>query len=164
MSYRIYKLAASLAVACTLVCGCDFLRSVAGRPTSRMIESALAQKQEADREAAIQDSLRQAEAAKAMAMADSIAKANAPSPSAVPEVGAGHAYYVVVGVFQSEKNAQKKVNQCREDGMSASSILFRSGMYGVIVNPTPTMKDAERMLGELKARKLCSKSAWILYN
>lgn len=150
MSYRIYKLAASLAVACTLVCGCDFLRSVAGRPTSRMIESALAGKQAAEMEAAIQDSVRQAEAARAIAIADSIAT--------------DHAYYVVVGVFQSEKNAQKKVNQCREDGMSASSILFRSGMYGVIVNPTPTMKDAERMLGELKARKLCSKSAWILYN
>lgn len=161
MRYKIYMPVVSLALACALVCSCDFLRSVAGRPTSREIASAVAAKAEAEREAAVQDSLRQAEAARALA--DSIAKAGAPAPLAVDEPVVAR-YYVVVGVFDSKDHAQKKVNQCTEKGMTAKFIRFKSGKYGVLVNPSDTKEGGERMLSDLKARKLCSSSAWLLYN
>ena len=151
-------LAAALVLACSLVCSCDFLRSVAGRPTSRQIDQALARKAAEEREAEVQDSIRRAEAEKALA--DSIAKANAPSP----EIQAVARYYVVVGVFDSRDHAQKKVNQCQADGLTAKYIRFRTGKYGVLVNPSDTKEEAEREISDLKARKLCSKSAWILYN
>lgn len=151
--------AAALALACTLVCGCDFLRSIAGRPTSRQIESAVAERAAAEREAALQDSIRKADAARAVE--DSIARANAQAPA--PEVKGGHGYYVVVGVFESAKNAQKKVNQCGSQGLTATYIRLRSGKYGVIVNPSATEAEGEKMLSSLKARKLCSKGAWLLY-
>ena len=160
MRYKIYMPVLSLALACALVCSCDFLRSVAGRPTSREIASAVAAKAEAEREAAVQDSLRQAEAARALA--DSIAKASTPAPVAVDEPVAR--YYVVVGVFNSKDHAQKKVNQCTEKGMTAKFIRFKTGKYGVLVNPSDTKEEGERMLSDLKARKLCSSSAWLLYN
>ena len=167
------------------VTGCDFLRKLAGRPTSDVIE---VKRQEmvadleakAAREKAIQDSL------------DLVAKHEADSVEAwrfieendiriYPASGLGGVYAdgledfpsydgflyrVVVGSFKDESNADKMVAKIWEAGESidlwAHKIKMYNGMIAVAVRPTNRIQCAVWGIDDLKNCGVCPPDVWIL--
>ncbi len=178
-----YQLLLFLVPVLILVSGCDFFRSVAGRPTSAVLdkkrEEVLA-RQQFLREQAVRDSL---EKIAAKRRADSLAALDALDARLLDSLsrkkgsflrparlgGLGKTvlekkYYVVVGSFKSEENAQKKVSKCEQNGFPAVVIPFRNGMNAVGVCPSDRISESLRAMDELKQKGICPKEGWILVN
>ena len=166
----------------TLVSGCDFFRSVAGRPTSaaleRKREEVLAERQRL-REEAVRDSLEQVERKR---KADSLAAAALDArildslsrkkgtflrPARLGGLGRtvlDHKYYIVVGSYKNVDNARKKASRCTEAGYPAVVIPFRNGMNAVGACPSDRIAASVHDMDELKRKGICPKEGWILVN
>lgn len=164
------------------VSGCDFFRTVAGRPTSADLEKkrgeVLAERQRL-REEAVRDSLEKAEvkrkadslaeAALEARLLDSLSRKKGTFLRPVRLGGLGktvldHRYYVVTGSFKSPENAGKKARKCTEAGYSAVVIPFRNGMNAVGACPSDRISETVRNMDELKQKGICPKEGWILVN
>ena len=122
--------------------GCDFLRSLAGRPTSAELRAL-----RADAEA---DSLR-------AAASDSLLEAL--SASTAPEA----AYFVVAGCFRVPANAEVYAERYRSWGYE-TCIVDRGGFQVVGLCPTGDISEAYRKLYELKALGVCPQDSWVMEN
>lgn len=159
--------------ALVLVSGCDALRSLAGKPTSSDIE-----KKKASIEASIKaahaariDSLRRIEQALAdsAAIVDSIRRSGSTilNPSSM---GGGVAskldyrYYIVIGSFSNEANAEALLSRAGEAGYIGRIIEFGNGFKGVGLSQTDHIERAYAALRALKAEPFCPQDAWILVN
>ena len=156
--------------------GCDFVRMVAGRPTSAQLEQIRQDRiaaQEAARQARL-DSIERAEkaaaelaAAREAHLLDSLSQSKgtvvwtpskqAGSSSAKPE----GKYCIVLGVFSNPDNAERKRNQSIQAGYPASFITYRNGKKAVVILPSNSLEETMNKLKEVRGT---FPDAWLQIN
>ena len=169
---------ASVLLLC-LVSGCDFFRSLAGRPSSRDIEAKRVRlEQIAQKEAAFKDSLERARldsiARERQAVADSLHAIDtlthigklhkASSYVNIPGSRLRSRYAVVVGVFSSEANAKRLCARYEAQGFEAYVLKYRSTLCAVLVSPCNRIADALNAYRLVRSLPDSSKETWILSN
>lgn len=166
-----------LAVSAIVISGCDFVRKIAGRPTSKQVEAVRVEraKQEEARHQARLDSMRrvQQQLADSLAMEqyllDSLSQSKGAviTPSSLGGIGVSnlqYTYYIVVGAFRDPANALRKKTQCDDAGFTAKIINFRNGLNAVAVCPSNSIAEIIKNLKVVKAQSFCPKDSWILVN
>ena len=169
-----------LACAALLLSGCDFVRTLAGRPTSADLEvkrSAIERVENAARYQARADSLervriRQADSLAALdaRLLDSLSQTKGAilSPAKMGGLSTTDAlsrYYIVVDTFWSRSSADRKLSECYTAGYrDASVIRFRNGLYVVAVCPSNSLNETLKKLRELRGNGICPPDGWILVN
>ena len=165
-----------LALTALTVQGCDFVRTIAGRPTASKVE-AIRQEQirlEEERHQARLDSMKKAQ----QQMADSLAALEAylldslshskgvlKSPANLGGLGATELdckYYIVVGAFRDIANARRKQSACYDAGYPAQIVYFRNGLNAVAVCPSNTLTELMDKFKVLKKNEVCPSDAWML--
>lgn len=156
----------------SIVCGCDFFRGLAGRPTSAEISSkrAAIELAERKREQARLDSVRVAEkivndSLAALSHIDSLGIAVISLSSlGGAENAISDGYAIVVGSFKSASNAEGMARNVSAAGYSPVVLTFKNGMAAVAVEPCARLCDAVAAYGKVRNEKFCPKDAWILKN
>lgn len=161
-----------MSAAVLLVTGCDFFRTLAGRPTSADINAKRMQIIKAE-EAALQahlDSLKKAEekvVADSLSAMDSLAAAGVVISDAARLGGIvaedlGSRYHIVIGAFRDRGNAQKLAASAAEQGYPAELIDCRRGMVVVGVCPSDRIALTYEHWKALRTERFCPKDSWIL--
>ena len=164
--------------AVTLVSSCDFVRTLAGRPTSAQLEQIRKSRMAAEeaRHQARLDSMEKAEKAMAEALAAREAhllaslmqgRGTVLNPSKLGGLFTtklDSKYYIVVGAFRNRSNAERKLTQCNNAGYTATIISFRNGLLAVAVCPSNDLEQTLKTLKELRGTEVCPKDGWILMN
>ena len=177
------------------VSGCDFFRKVAGRETSSDIqekkilieqyeEKKLAWDLEQERiqsEQARLDSI--AEMERQIILAEEVARQDSlvaldvlnqqncmmydlQSLRGLASGELSHRYYIMLGSFKTEANADKLISQVEKNSTSLQpvKICFRNTMIGVGVCPRNKVVEIVDVLDDVKSHSFCPKDAWILVN
>ena len=168
------------ACAALLLSGCDFVRTLAGRPTSADLEvkrSAIERVENAVRYQARVDSLervriRQADSLAALdaRLLDSLTQTPGAilSPAKMGGLSTTDAlsrYYIVVDTFWSRSSAERKLSECYTAGYrDATVIRFRNGLFAVVVCPSNSLNETLKKLRELRGNGICPPDGWILVN
>lgn len=159
------------AFAVTLVTGCDFLRSIIGRPTSDQIEAkrALVEKAEGARQAVIDSlkSVQQKGVADSLAVLDSLAKLNSTilegrQVSEDVKSTLGNRYFIIIGSFYTKENADRLCAAARNKGYNATLINYKNGFTAVGLNPSDKLVDVYESLVNIKQEEFCPADVWIL--
>lgn len=157
-----------LLTAVLLFSGCDRIRSMMGKPTSKDLER-LKVEAEAQRKAE-RDSLARAEEA---AAADTVAAAAAPvvtpeKPAPKPAASSSFApatglqrYSVMVGSYVKDYNVRAMKRRMEKRGETVLVIPFKSGFTGVSVLTTDNYADARTKLREMIASGSVPSDSWI---
>ncbi len=155
--------------------GCDFMRRLAGRPTSEDVEQKRIEILRAE-EAALQarlDSLRNVEQRMmqdSLNALDSIRQSGGSilNPASLGGLFATKLearYYIILGSFRSRANAEGLFNVAKEAGYKPALISFgKGGLIAVGVSPVNRLSDASAALNSVKKEKFCPKDVWILVN
>ncbi|MBR5274482.1 MAG: SPOR domain-containing protein [Bacteroidales bacterium] len=171
----------ALMVLMLTVTGCDFFRMVAGRPTSKDIESKRIEIIKAE-EAALQarlDSIAAVEAEKKKMVQDSVdalayisenrvnlhdvARLGGIQKDELTDTSSGTRYRVVLGSFKDRGNAEKLMHKVAEAGdFWPHLIVLRSGMVAVAACPSDRIQNVVWGLKELRTHDVCPADAWIL--
>ncbi len=169
-----------LACAALLLGGCDFVRTLAGRPTSDDLEVKRSQLERAENAARYQariDSLEQVRAHRADSLAaldahllDSLSQTkgtilNPTKMGGLYTTKLASRYYIVVGAFRTRSYAERKLTQCNEAGYRDATIIsFRNGLLAVAVCPSNSLNETLKKLRELRGNGICPPDGWILVN
>lgn len=156
------------------VTGCDFLRSLAGRPTSRDIDAKRVLIMKAE-EAALQarlDSIRRVEekvVADSLNALETLADlgvviADASRLGGLASESLDSRYYIVIGVFRERANAGKLADQAKAEGFHAELMDCKRGMIAVGVCPSDRIAKTFEDFKRLRAESFCPKDSWILLN
>lgn len=155
--------------------GCDFMRKVAGRPTSEDIENRRIEILLAE-EAALMarlDSLRQVEQKMmqdSLEALDSIRQLGGSilNPAAMGGLFATKLearYYIILGSFRARSNAENLFNTAKNAGYRPALISFgKGGLIAVGVSPVNRLQDALAALHDVRKEPFCPKDVWILVN
>ena len=157
---------------------CDFVRTLAGRPTSARLEEMRVERMRAEeaRHQAVLDSMERAEKALAEALAareqellDSLTQARGTvlNPSKLGGLFTTKLeskYYIVVGAFRNRTFAERKLTQCNEAGYTATIISFRNGLLAVSVCPSDNLEETLTTLKQQRGTEVCPEAGWILMN
>lgn len=167
-----------LAVAALSVISCDFVRTIAGRPTSAELEIMHMKKMAAEeaRHQAVLDSMERVK----QHMADSLealdqhlldsltqAKGTILNPSKLGGLYTTKLeakYCIVVGAFKDRRNAEKKLQQCSEAGYTATIVSFRNGFNAVAICSSDSLDETLKTMKQIRGTKICPKDCWILIN
>ena len=161
----------------SLLCltGCDFMRKLAGRPTSEDVEMKRIEILRAE-EAALQarlDSLRNVEQKMirdSLNALDSIRQLGGSilNPASLGGLFATKLearYYIILGSFRSRANAEGLFNVAKDAGYKPALISFgKGGLIAVGVSPVNRLSDAYVALNSVKKESFCPKDVWILVN
>lgn len=161
----------------SLLCltGCDFMRKLAGRPTSEDVEIKRIEILRAE-EAALQarlDSLRNVEQKMirdSLNALDSIRQLGGSilNPASLGGLFATKLearYYIILGSFRSRSNAEGLFNVVKDAGYKPALISFgKGGLIAVGVSPVNRLSDAYLALNSVKKESFCPKDVWILVN
>lgn len=161
-----------------LASSCDFVRTLAGRPTTAQLETIRQEKMAAEqaRHQARLDSLERARQAMADSLAalekhllDSLsqAKGTVLNPSKLGGLFTTKLetkYCIVVGAFRNRYYAERKLKACNEAGYTATIISFRNGLLAVSVCPSDDLNQTLKTLKQLRGKGICPKDGWILVN
>jgi hypothetical protein len=169
-SYILLILAALL-----MLTGCDFMRRLAGRPTSEIVEQKRVELLRAEEEAlqARIDSLRNAEQKMiqdSLNALDSIRQLggsilNPASLGGLFATKLESRYYVILGSFRTRSNAEGLFKVAKNAGYKPALISFgKGGLIAVGVTPVNNLPDAYAALSEVRKEKFCPKDVWILVN
>ena len=167
-----------LAICAVMVQSCDFVRSVAGRPTGAKVEQIRQQqiKEEQARHQARMDSMQRVQQAMADSLAaleahliDSLSQARGSivNPSKLGGLYATKLeakYCIVVGAFRNRAYAERKLKSCQEAGYTASLISFRNGLMAVAVCPSNSLDQTVKTVKKLRGQGVCPPDSWILMN
>ncbi len=162
----------------SVVSSCDFVRTLAGRPTSARLEEMREERMRAEeaRHQAVLDSMERAEKALAEALAareqellDSLTQAHGTvlNPSRLGGLFTTKLeskYYIVVGAFRNRTFAERKLTQCNEAGYTATIISFRNGLLAVSVCPSDNLEETLKKLKQMRGTEVCPADGWILMN
>ena len=162
----------------TLVSSCDFIRTLAGRPTSAQLEQIRQQRMAAE-EARHQATLDSMERVKKH-MADSLealekhlldsltqAKGTVLNPSKLGGLYTTKLdtkYCIVVGAFRNRSYAERKLKACNAAGYTATIISFRNGLLAVALFPSDSLDETLKALKKMRGTAVCPKDSWILMN
>ena len=162
-----------LAAAMT-VTGCDFLRVLAGRPTSKDIDAKRVLIMRAE-EAALQARLDSIDRVEKKIVADSLAALDSLAAQGVvvsddsrlgglAEERTAFRYCVVIGAFREISNAQKLAAEAGARGYSAELMSCKNGMIAVGVCPSDRIAVTFEDVKRLRQEPFCPKDSWILLN
>ena len=161
-----------LAVTVVLLGGCDFLRGLAGRPTSADIAArkAVIELDKARHQARL-DSLAAAskQASDSLALLDSIRLAGKQMRGSerLGGLGSSHLesrYYIVIGVFSNKDNASRLAGRALKAGITPVSIPCTNGSTAIAILPTDNLKDLYSAILSCDKYDFCPKDTWILVN
>ena len=152
--------------------GCDFLRSVSGRPTSRDIQKkAELIQRELDRKTASLDSMKRIEKQlkDSLAYMDSLKqlKGTVLNPSKLGGLYTTKLeseFYIVIGAFRERVNAETLVKKVSAQGYPATLISFRNGYNVVGICPSNTPQAIYDTLKEVREKDFCPDDVWVLMN
>ena len=161
-----------------LVSGCDFFRTLAGRPTSAEIEAKrerleLAQQREAHARDSVdrarRDSvLRVRQAADSLHALDTLVSLGkyhkASSYRNIPQAKLRTRYAMVGGVFSNEDNAGRLKARYEAEGYEAYVLKYYSGLCAVLVGPCDKIADALGTYRATRSLPFRSDQSWILVN
>ena len=185
------RIIVAFALSASLLHGCDFLRILAGRPTSREIEekrraimlmdrveaqepedtvALTAVREPAVEQPAVQETQPATEPAKAPETKQEVKQAAAPGGIRVStrkadlfaEPRPTYRYYVMIGTFGSRDNAVRLSGKAGEAGYPVSLLPFANGMTAVGVCPSDDFGDICASLEKLRKESFCPKDACIL--
>lgn len=160
------------------VTGCDFFRTLAGRPTSEEVENkriVLLREEERALQTRL-DSLKREEKlmADSLAMVDSVSildsiklirgtihKSSSLSPYLTELT---HRHYIVVGTFSRADFARNMATRVSDRGYEPVVIEFKNGKRAIAVCPVNNIQDAYRSLRQVKEEPFCPPDVWILTN
>lgn len=156
------------------VSGCDFFRTLAGRPTSEDIENKRIEILRAEEEAlqARLDSLRNVEMQIRQDSLDALDSIRQMGGTILNPAKYGGLfatklearYYIIVGSFRTRANAEALLRKASERGYRPALISFNKGMMAVGVSPVNRLTDAFDALRVVKQEPFCPPDAWILVN
>ena len=171
---------AAMAASVCLLGGCDFIRNLAGRPTSSDLE---AKRQQIAREVAAvkqkKDSLEAAASQErerirkwvsdSLALEDSLRRSGDDVVKSSERMGISHAsltnrYYVMIGAFSSSANAARQAARAEKAGYKAAVIPLKNGISAVGVCPTNSLTEICAALKKVRQEPFCPADAWILKN
>ena len=158
--------------------GCDFVRTLAGRPTLAQLEQ-IRQKQIQEEEARHQARLDSMERVQ-KALADSIAALEAHLIDSLSQARGtivnpsklgglfttklDAKYCIIVGAFRNRAYAERKLAACNDAGYKATIISFRNGLQAVAVCPSNSLDETVKILKQLRGQGICPPDGWILVN
>lgn len=155
------------------VTGCDFFRSLAGRPTSEDIQAKKIEIQLAE-QAMLQarlDSLKREQqiVQDSLAALDSIAQYGGTilNPAKLGGLFATKLearYYVIIGAFGVRSNAEKLLLRAQNAGYEPALISFNNGLIAVGLCPCNNIVNAKDALKKVKGETFCPKDVWLLLN
>lgn len=162
-----------------MLTGCDFLRRIAGRPTSEMIENKrieVLRIEEAAQQARL-DSLRRVEKdmRDSLAALDSMAalegiRQNGGTILNPAKLGGlfttklESRYYIIIGSYRHRGNAETLLKTAAAAGYSPALISFRNGLIAVGLCPVNNLQSALEALKKVRVEPFCPKDVWILLN
>ena len=162
-----------------LVTGCDFFRTIAGRPTSDYIENKrieVLRLEEAAYQARV-DSLtrREKEIRDSIAVMDSLAAIEGIrqhggtilNPSKLGGLFTTRLearYHIIIGSYRHRTNAEILLKKAVAAGYAPSLISFRNGLVAVGLCPSNNVNDVLESLKKVKGESFCPKDVWILLN
>ena len=169
-----------LASAALLLSGCDFVRTLAGRPTSDDLEVKRSTIERAENVARYQARIDSLERVRAH-LADSLAELdkhlldslsqnrgtilNPSKMGGLYTTKLASRYYIVVGAFRTRSYAERKLTACNEAGYTNATIIsFRNGLLAVAVCPSDSLNETVKKLRELRGNGICPPDGWILVN
>ena len=169
-----------LSCAALLLVGCDFVRTLAGRPTSDELEvkrSAVERIEAAARYQAHVDSLERVRAHRADSLAaldahllDSLSQVKGILRDPAKNGGLStddltSRYHIVVLGTWTRSYAERKLSECYTAGYrDATVIRFRNGLFAVVVCPSNSLNETLKKLRELRGNGICPPDGWILVN
>ena len=169
----------SLAIAALVLSGCDFLRALAGRPTSEELavkQSNIERAKDVARYQARIDSLERVRARLADSLAaldahllDSLSQTkgtilNPTKMGGLYTTKLESRYYIVVGAFRTRSYAERKLTECNKAGYTATIISFRNGLLAVAICPSNSLNESLKVLREVRGNGICPQDGWILVN
>lgn len=150
MNFRALLCAAVLL--CTLS-GCDWVKKQLGMATSEDIEKLrLEMEQQALREKRIKDSIE-------TARLDSIRLAE--EMAAMPYAKLDKRYYVIVGSFKEDSNAEVMQGQLQKMGYSPVRIPLKNGFDMVAVAGSDDIYEARKEIAKIEDNDVCPYDVWI---
>ena len=168
-----------LACAALLLSGCDFVRTLAGRPTSDDLEVKRSHIERAENVARYQARIDSLERVRTR-LADSLAALDAHLLDSLSQTKGtilnptkmgglyttklASRYYIIVGAFRTRSYAERKLNECNKAGYTATIISFRNGLLAVAVCPSDSLNESLKVLRELRGNGICPQDGWILVN
>ena len=169
---KVLRVLVFLLALCAAV-SCDFMRTVAGRPTSAQIGQMLAEKEEREAMARQEEEMRAEQERQRIYLADSLAAVEALSEidfiklkdlnvhinTPLPAL-----YNVVLGAFSSAENAEKLVATVKAAGYNASPYQYRNGKTGVVACSSDSFVQLGKSFAKLREEKFCPAEAWVLVN
>ena len=147
----------SLAVAALVLSGCDFLRALAGRPTSEELavkQSNIERAKDVARYQARIDSLERVR----VRLADSLAALDAHLLDSLSQTKGTILNPTKMGGLYTTKLESNKA------GYTATIISFRNGLLAVAVCPSDSLNESLKVLRELRGNGICPWDGWILVN
>ena len=169
-----------LACATLVLGGCDFVRTLAGRPTSDDLEVKRSNIERAENVARYQARIDSLERVRTR-LADSLAALDAHLLDSLSQTKGtilnptkmgglyttklASRYYTVVGAFRTRSYAERKLTKCNEAGYRDATIIsFRNGLLAVAVCPSNSLNETLIKLRELRGNGICPSDGWILVN
>jgi hypothetical protein len=119
------KIVTILLTASLLFSGCDFFRSILGKPTSKEIEAARIEREAA--EAARRDSIARAEELARLAAEARPVYSN---------------YYVIMGCYKIPANAQRFKSKLEAKGYDVTELRFKNGYDVLAIKGSDTFREA----------------------
>lgn len=146
---KFVRLFSMFLIAATMLTGCDFFRSLVGKPTSKDLERMRIEAQ-----------------AKKQRQLDSIKKAKADSLALIAAQEAEKnalkdRFYVILGSFKVHSNAERMYAFLEKNNYTPRTIRFKNGFDVVSVASTNNLQEALRILDELLAYEYCPDDVWV---
>ena len=171
---------AAMAASVCVLGGCDFIRTLAGRPTSSEIA---AKREQVAKETELvrqrKDSIEAAASlererirkwvADSLALEDSLRRSGDDVVKSSARMGVSHAslpnrYYVMIGAFSSSANAARQAARAEKAGYPATVIPLKNGISAVGVCATNSLTEICAALKKVRQEPFCPDDAWILKN
>lgn len=153
------------------VSSCDFIRTVAGRPTSADLKARKAAMEM--REKALKDSIalvqararREAERAEAVAAIEEMGfKISDRFSFGTPVTVMDYENYAIIGVYRNSTVADRQVEYVSARGFIPGRLYFENGAQAVYIHASDNLKDIAQTLAEAKAKGACPKDSWVFTN
>lgn len=155
-SENFYKLVPVLLIAMVLFTGCDFFRSIVGKPTSKDLERMKVEAAEkAARQKRQQDSLKAVQAAQ---LENEMFAAV--SGKYLLDATSGR-YHVLIGSYKVKENADRMFVTLEKGGYSPRYVIFENGFYGISVAGFDNMRQAKKIMCDVMELAYCPEDVWI---
>ena len=158
-------------LAALMATSCDFMRKVAGRPTSEDLKTMVAAREQEKEQAARAEQERQQRERERQYQADSLLavqtmegivmnRLSELNVNVVTELPAK--YNVVIGAFSDASNADNLISQLKAAGYEASPMRYRSGKTAVLACSSDSFVELGKSFASLQKEKYCPKDVWVI--